>query len=79
MDLEQKKTLICQFLSRCNRYADDELARYGAALNTAATDDRPALADKIAQWTAYRAFNEHAIAELKTDRLDDWFDDFETS
>jgi hypothetical protein len=32
------------------------------------------LQDEICHWTAYKAFNEHAIAELEDGRLDDWFD-----
>ena len=29
--------------------------------------------DKIGHWTAYRAFNEHALDELARGELDDWF------
>ncbi len=29
--------------------------------------------DKIGHWTAYRAFNEHALGEIDRGELDDWF------
>jgi len=77
MTLEQRKLLVRQFLERCNRYADDMLADYGRRLEGATGTEILALQDKILHWTAYRAFNEHAIAELASDRIDDWFDGFE--
>jgi hypothetical protein len=77
MELLQKKALIRQFLDRCNRYADDQLRGYRAAFEAATPAEQLALADKIGHWSAYRTFNEHAMAELETDRLDGWFDEFE--
>lgn len=78
MTLEQRKSLVRQFLERCNRYADDMLADYGRRLDGAAGRDALELQDKILHWTAYRAFNEQAIEELANGRIDDWFDAFET-
>jgi hypothetical protein len=74
MTLEDKKRVVTRFLERCNDYADRQLEGYRAELEHAAGKRALELADKIAHWTAYRAFNEHAIAELATARLDDWLD-----
>jgi len=73
MEAQAKKAVVADFLTRCNRYADGQLDKYRAEL--AAVSGREALAvqDKIGHWTAYRAFNEHALAELARGELDDWF------
>jgi hypothetical protein len=76
MTLQEKKALISRFLRQCNEYADAELARYRQQLSAAASGrDALALQDKISHWTAYRAFNEHAMEELAGDMLDSWFDE----
>jgi hypothetical protein len=75
MSIDEKKTLVRQFLERCNRYADDKLDGYARQLADASGSKCLDLQDKIGHWTAYRAFNEHAIEELGTDRLDTWFED----
>lgn len=72
MTLEEKKRLIGRFLERCNAYADRELEGLRARLEHARGKEALELADKIAHWSAYRAFNEHAIEELASERLDDW-------
>lgn len=74
MDLNEKKRLVVKFLERCNDYADTELTKYRARLESAAGTEALELADRITHWTAYRTFNEHAIAELETTRLDDWLE-----
>ena len=74
MTLSEKKRLIAQFLARCNEYADAKLADYHAQARLETGTEALALADKISHWSAYRAFNAHAIAELETTALDDWFD-----
>jgi hypothetical protein len=73
MEAQAKKAVVADFLTRCNRYADSQLDKYRAEL--AALSGREALAvqDKIGHWTAYRAFNEHALEELARGELDDWF------
>lgn len=73
MDVTAKKTVVTDFLVRCNAYADGELARYRRALEGATADEAQALEAKIGQWTAYRAFNEHALREVAAGELDDWF------
>ena len=78
MTLDQRKSLIRQFLERCNRYADDMIADYGRRLGDVSGAEALTLQDKILHWTAYKTFNEHAIDELASDRLDAWFDAFET-
>lgn len=72
MELDEKKQLVVNFLKRCNDYADGELAKYQARLEMAEGQEALELADRISHWAAYRAFNEHAIEELATARLDDW-------
>ena len=42
-------------------------------LAAASASEALAVQDKIGHWTAYRAFNEHALAELARGELDDWF------
>ncbi|HEX6994055.1 MAG TPA: hypothetical protein VF339_07885 [Gammaproteobacteria bacterium] len=74
MSLEEKKRVVVRFLERCNGYADREIAARRAELEHARGRRALELADEIAHWAAYRAFNEHAIAELATPRLDDWLE-----
>ena len=74
MTLDDKKTLVAKFLAHCNDYANRQLAGYLAELEHASGARALELADKIAHWSAYRAFNEHAIAELATPRLDAWLE-----
>ena len=73
MNSAAKKAVVADFLARCNRYADGQLDKYRRQLATAPSSDALALQDKIGHWTAYRAFNEHALAELTRGELDDWF------
>ena len=73
MDIAAKKAVVADFIGKCNGYADRELARYREQLGAAAGADALALQDKILHWTAYRAFNEHALRELAAGKLDDWF------
>ncbi len=74
MDLDERKRLVIRFLERCNAYADRELAKYRERLGEAHGEEALEIADRIAHWTAYRTFNEHAIGELGTARLDDWLE-----
>lgn len=73
MNLDQQKAVVARFLRQCNAYADGKLADYGLRLREAGGDDAT-LAAKIREWESYKAFNEHALGELATDRLDTWFD-----
>ena len=73
MNVAEKKGVVVEFLTRCNRYADDQLAKYRAQLESAATAESLHIQDKIGHWTAYRAFNRHALEELAAGELDDWF------
>jgi hypothetical protein len=73
MDVVAKKAVVADFLARCNRYADGQLERYRADLAAAAEREALAVQDKIGHWTAYRAFNQHALEELARGELDDWF------
>lgn len=78
LTLVEKKALITRFLAQCNDYADAKLAayieEYRASLRSGNAAEALALAGKIGHWTAYKAFNRHAIGELETRALDDWFD-----
>ena len=73
MDSADKKAVVADFLTRCNRYAEGQLAKYRQDLTTADAAAALAIQDKIGHWTAYRAFNEHALAEIDRGELDDWF------
>jgi hypothetical protein len=74
MDSAEKKAAVTDFLNRCNRYAEAELAKYRQQLVTADAGAALAIQDKIGHWTAYRAFNAHALAEIGRGELDDWFE-----
>jgi hypothetical protein len=73
MDTAAKKAVVADFLVKCNHYADAQLARYRAELAGSTGAAALTLQDKIGHWTAYRTFNEHALAELATSELDEWF------
>lgn len=73
MDISAKKTVIADYLLRCNRYAEGQLEKYRAKVTTATAAEALVLQDKIGHWTAYRAFNEHALHEIEAGELDDWF------
>jgi hypothetical protein len=73
MDVAAKKAVVADFLARCNRYADGQLDKYRAQLAAASAVEALAVQDKIGHWTAYRAFNAHALGELARGELDDWF------
>jgi hypothetical protein len=73
MDAAAKKAVVADFLARCNRYADTQLVKYREQLARAGSGEALAVQDKIGHWTAYRAFNEHALAEIARGELDDWF------
>jgi hypothetical protein len=72
--LSEKKSIVSDFLLRCNRYADDKLAGFAAELERSAGLEALAIQDEISHWTAYKAFNEYALAELETEELDAWFE-----
>jgi hypothetical protein len=73
LDAAAKKAVVADFLARCNRYADGQLDKYRAQLAAASAAEALAVQDKIGHWTAYRAFNAHALTELTRGELDDWF------
>jgi hypothetical protein len=73
MDVAAKKTVVTDFLLRCNAYADGQLGKYRRELDGATAAQALVIEDKIGHWTAYRAFNEHALRELAAGELDDWF------
>ena len=74
MDAAAKKAVVADFLTRCNRYAAGQLDKCRGQLATASPVEALAVQDKIGHWTAYRAFNEHALAERARGELDDWFE-----
>ena len=73
MNSADKKAVVADFLKRCNRYAEGQLAKYGQELAVADAATALTIQDKIGHWTAYRAFNEHALGEISRGELDDWF------
>ena len=73
MNSADKKAVVADFLNRCNRYAEGQLAKYRQELEIADAAAALAIQDKIGHWTAYRAFNEYALGEIGRGELDDWF------
>jgi hypothetical protein len=73
MTSADKKAVVADYLHRCNRFAEGQLMKYRQDLKTADAAAALAIQDKIGHWTAYRAFNEHALAEIGRGELDDWF------
>jgi hypothetical protein len=73
MNRADKKAVVTDFLRRCNQYAEDRLAKYRRDLVAADAATALTIQDKIGHWTAYRAFNEHALGEIGRGELDDWF------
>ena len=73
MNSADKKAVVADFLKRCNRYAEGQLAKYRQELGVADAAAALTIQDKIGHWTAYRAFNEHALGEIGRGELDDWF------
>ena len=73
MHIAAKKAVVADFLVKCNRYAESQLERYRGQLTGTSGAEALAIQDKIGHWTAYRAFNEHALGELAGRELDDWF------
>jgi hypothetical protein len=74
MSLAEKKAAVVQFIVKCNDYASAKLVEYRRQLDAASGLDALAIQDKIGHWTAYRAFNEHTLAELATPKLDAWLE-----
>ncbi len=73
MNSADKKAVVADFLHRCNRYAEGQLTKYRLDLEAADATAAVAIQDKIGHWTAYRAFNAHALGEIDRGELDDWF------
>ena len=71
ISVEDKKTIIIDFLRQCNNYSDSMLDKYKAQL----LDEQPSESadQKIHDWTVYKDFNDYAIKELAGEELDDWF------
>ena len=74
MDRADKKAVVADFLKRCNHYAEGQLEEYRQELTLADAAAALTIQDKIGHWTAYRAFNEHALGEISRGELDDWFE-----
>ena len=72
-ELEQHKAIVIQFLEQCNQYALDKLAGYAEQQSSAPSMASLEIDAKIGQWRSYFAFNEFAIAELRSTELDHWF------
>jgi len=72
ISLEDKKSIIIDFLNKCNLYSDQKLLDYEKRLIRAGEIECAELVQKKHDWASYRHFNAHAITELKGDELDDW-------
>ena len=72
--ITEKKKIISDFIRQCNDYADGQIRKYQARLDSVEDMDALDLETKIYHWKVYRAFNAYTIEELKTGELDPWFD-----
>lgn len=72
ISLEDKKSIIIDFLNKCNLYSDQKLLDYERRMSKADDVERTRLLQKKHDWVSYRDFNGHAIGELEGDELDDW-------
>ena len=72
--ITEKKKIISDFIRQCNDYADGQIRKYQARLDSVEDMDALDLETKIYHWKVYRAFNAYTIEELKSDELDPWFD-----
>jgi len=72
--LQEKKAIVINFLNRCNLYAEEKITVYEKEL-LGNSDSKLIfkLNEKKHSWSSYFKFNNHAIGELKTKRLDAWF------
>ena len=71
---ELKKEIVKDFLSKCNVYATMKLKDYTAEdQETQSSSKKRELHEKRNQWQTYIQFNEHAIKEINTGKLDSWF------
>ncbi len=72
--ITEKKKIISDFIRQCNDYADGQIRKYQARLDSVEDMEALDIETKIYHWKVYRAFNAYSIEELKTDELDPWFD-----
>ena len=75
ISIAEKKKIISDFIRQCNDYADGQIRKYQSRLDQANVMEALDIETKIYHWKVYRAFNEYTIEELKTDELDNWFDE----
>ena len=66
MDLEERRALIANFLSKCVTYSNNSISR-----KIARAEDE----SEIVKWEAYRDFTEHAVKEVLNGDLDDWLEE----
>lgn len=72
VSLQDKKSIIIDFLKKCNLYSDQKLLDYERRMNHASEHEGGELLQKKHDWTSYRDFNRYTIEELSGDELDDW-------
>lgn len=73
--VRQRKKIVIDFLEKCNRYALEKLDGYRRQQSVKPSMPSLDLDAKITRWSAYYAFNEFALEELRSTELDDWFDE----
>jgi flavin reductase (DIM6/NTAB) family NADH-FMN oxidoreductase RutF len=56
---------VCDFLARCIEYAEDSIVR---------KQNRGESEQVIGEWQSYREFTTHALKEVRSGVLDEWFD-----
>ena len=66
MSLEEKRSIVADFLLRCVNYANDSIER---------KRNRGEDEEEVSKWEAYRDFTEHAVMEVESGVLDSWLEE----
>jgi|GEM_PF-3395114 len=71
--LEFKKKLISDFIENTLQYADAHIKTRQEELPHTPASQLEEKAHRLLKWLGYVEFQKHTLAELKTDKLDDFF------
>jgi len=72
VSLADKKSIIIDFLRKCNAFSEQKLQDYERRMVKAEEAESIELDHKKHDWSSYKSFNNYAINKLKGNELDDW-------
>ena len=73
--LQEKKSIVMQFLDKCNQYAIDKIKVYESQIvECKRLDMKTNILQKKEKWQTYLEFNLHAKKELQSNVIDSWFE-----